>query len=136
MRISNILIRHLKNSNDKIIIPDKRGKPQVVLLSFAEYQKITKNQVFSKLSFKNQTSSLTNAEFLDKINADIQILKQRIEEQKLEDNFFIDEEEDFSSQDLDFNEESFDENEESFDKFDEQEDEYDPEEDRYYLEEI
>lgn len=126
MRISNILIRHLKNFNDKIIIPDKRGKPQVVLLSFAEYQKLTKNQVSSKLNFKNQTSSLTNAEFLDKINADIQILKQRLEEQKLEDNFFIDEEEDLFNQAIDFNEESFDE----------KKDDYDPEEDRYYLEEI
>lgn len=126
MRISNILIRHLKNSNDKIIIPDKRGKPQVVLLSFAEYQKLTKNQVSAKLNFKNQTSSLTNAEFLDKINADIQILKQRLEEQKLEDNFFIDEEEDLFNQAIDFNEESFDE----------KKDDYDPEEDRYYLEEI
>lgn len=126
MRISNILIRHLKNSNDKIIIPDKRGKPQVVLLSFAEYQKLTKNQVSAKLNFKNQTNSLTNAEFLDKINADIQILKQRLEEQKLEDNFFIDEEEDLFNQAIDFNEESFDE----------KKDDYDPEEDRYYLEEI
>jgi hypothetical protein len=103
MQLSKTLINHLQNTDDKIIVVDKNGKPEVVVLSFSAYQRLLellgqlqrvkggKSEIPSSECCKlrsdlaqeshNNRVGLTSDEYLDKINS---IIAQSKEKDNLE----------------------------------------------------
>lgn len=62
------LINLIRKTGDKVIVVDSQGEPSFVLMTIADYERLTLG--------KSEVVGLTEHELLDKINRDINIWKE------------------------------------------------------------
>lgn len=109
MYLSQNLIKRIIDNQEKLIIVNNNGEPQVVLMPYEIYQNCCDNQKNNKI----QNNNLTSDELLDRINQNIaQWKEQQNNPTDLEKDYFVKE------------------------KIEETQDDYDFDEDRFYLETI
>ncbi|MEK9165465.1 MAG: hypothetical protein AAB525_01230 [Patescibacteria group bacterium] len=89
MHLSQNLIKHIINNQEKLIIVNHNGEPEVVLMPYKIYQNCCDNQKNNKI----RNNSLTSDEFLDRINQNIaQWREQQNNPTDLEKDYFVKEE--------------------------------------------
>lgn len=120
MRLSQNLIKHIIDNQEKIIIVNNNGEPQLVLMPYQIYQNCCDGQQNHKtptvLDSSPQLTGLTSDELLDRINQNIaQWKEQQNNPTDLEKDYFIKEEKESAKNEMD---------------------DIDDDEDRFYLETI
>ncbi|MBU1164687.1 hypothetical protein KKA15_03945 [Patescibacteria group bacterium] len=70
------IIELIQKTGDRCVVVDKTGNPSYVILSFGAYERL--------LEGKNDVSSLTEEELLEKINRDVANWKLNQDEAKVE----------------------------------------------------
>lgn len=120
MHLSQNLINRIRDNQEKLIIVNNNGEPQVVLMSYEIYQSYCDNQKNNRV----QNNNLTSDELLDRINQNIaQWKEQQNNPTDLEKDYFVKEEI-----------ENYNDIVDNIDAKDMDEDRFD--EDRFYLETI
>ena len=71
IQLSKEIINQVKNDQDKLIIVNEAGEPQIVLMSYQAYQKLLKKPADRSVAQAMQSKQLTSDEILDKINQEI-----------------------------------------------------------------
>jgi PHD/YefM family antitoxin component YafN of YafNO toxin-antitoxin module len=71
MHLSKQTINQIKNNQEKLIVINEAGEPQVVLMSYSAYKKLLKTPVAQSQIQPKHTKQLTSDEILDKINQEI-----------------------------------------------------------------
>jgi len=74
MNLNSSIIKKVKEKNCQLILLDQEAKPQIVIMSYQDYQSLCCQSGKTK---PKSTSSLTSTNLLDRINNEIALWKEK-----------------------------------------------------------